>query len=242
MPLTRKIPCTVQTIIKHSDDVFTLVLEPEKSLPRFRPGQFLHLAIDDYDPSGFWPESRVFSIASSDNHLSSLTISYSVKGTFTARMANELFEGARVWVKLPYGEFIIQSGEDVVLLAGGTGITAFTAFIESLDADHPDETRLFYGARNESLLLYEGMISSVAGSTPAFSTHYYLEELTAPRNDGGQIYFPGRLSIDGIIRHLSHPEGYSYYLSGPPEMLNVFSHQLVDCGIEKCRVRIDAWE
>ena len=37
---------------------------PNGRAPRFRPGQFLHLALDAYDPSGFWPDSRVFSIAS----------------------------------------------------------------------------------------------------------------------------------------------------------------------------------
>ena len=30
----------------------------------FKPGQFLHLALDAFEPGGFWPESRVFSIAS----------------------------------------------------------------------------------------------------------------------------------------------------------------------------------
>ena len=107
MPLTRKIPCVIQKITRNSDDVFSLVLKPEKLLPRYRSGQFLHLAIDNYDHSGFWPESRVFSIASSSNDLGILKISYSVKGKFTARMAKELHEGSHVWVKLPYGDFVI---------------------------------------------------------------------------------------------------------------------------------------
>ena len=41
--------------------------------PLFKPGQFLHLAIDPYDGAGFWPESRVFSIASSPRDRDRLT-------------------------------------------------------------------------------------------------------------------------------------------------------------------------
>ena len=242
MPLTRKIPCKIQTITRHSDDVFSLILEPEKPLPKYRSGQFLHLAIDDYDPSGFWPESRVFSIASSSNDLSTLEISYSIKGKFTARMAKELFEGAHVWVKLPYGEFIIQDGQNAVLIAGGTGITAFTAFIKSMTEDNTDDVQLFYGAREVSLLIYDEMILAVEDLVPAFSTHFYLENLISPKEINDRVYFPGRLSVDVILSRLSIPSRYIYYLSGPPEMLKLFSKQLIDRGIDKANVRIDAWE
>ena len=33
---------------------------------------------------------------------------------------------------MPYGDFVIDGAADVVLFAGGTGITAFTAFLEDL--------------------------------------------------------------------------------------------------------------
>lgn len=40
--------------------------------------------------------------------------------------------GGTVWVKLPYGDFVIDDSHSSVLIAGGTGISAFTAFIEAL--------------------------------------------------------------------------------------------------------------
>src|ERR1035438_8343115 len=95
-------------------------------------GQFLHLTVDDYDPSGFWPESRVFSIASSPRERKRLRICYSVKGRYTTKMEQVLKVGGEVWVKLPYGDFVIDGSNDAVLLAGGTGISAFTAFLQSL--------------------------------------------------------------------------------------------------------------
>ena len=59
-----KLPATVATVIEHDAETRTFVLAPARPLPRFRPGQFLHLALDGYDPAGHWPDSRVFSIAS----------------------------------------------------------------------------------------------------------------------------------------------------------------------------------
>jgi len=54
----------VLSVIHHDDTVSTITLKPSRRLPNFKPGQFLHLALDPYDPTvGFWPESRVFSIA-----------------------------------------------------------------------------------------------------------------------------------------------------------------------------------
>ena len=60
-----KLPAEVENIIHHTDGVKSFIMKPLKPCPNFKPGQFLHLAIDEYDPSFHWPESRVFSIANS---------------------------------------------------------------------------------------------------------------------------------------------------------------------------------
>ena len=63
--VVRRMPCTVRDVIDHGERVYTVDLAPSMPVPRFTPGQFLHLALDPYQADGFWPESRVFSIASS---------------------------------------------------------------------------------------------------------------------------------------------------------------------------------
>src|SRR6476469_4200804 len=135
MAPAQKLRCTVDGVIAHGDRVYTVTLRPERPAPRFRAGQFLHMALDAYDPTGFWPESRVFSIASAPSQRDLLRITYSVQGAFTARMEAGLVPGREVWVKMPYGHFIIEPRGEVVLLAGGTGITAFTAFLEQLGGE-----------------------------------------------------------------------------------------------------------
>src|SRR5215203_4942761 len=113
--MAQKLRCVVERIVDHGEQVYTLALRPERPVPRFRAGQFLHLALDAYDPTGFWPESRVFSIASAPAGRDLVRITYAVHGRFTARMEAELREGRQVWIKLPYGDFVIDSQSDVVL-------------------------------------------------------------------------------------------------------------------------------
>src|ERR1700730_523252 len=150
--MPQKLGCVVERVVAHGERVYTLALRPEKLVPRFRAGQFLHLALDPYDPSSFWPESRVFSIASSPSRRDTVQITYAVHGRFTARMESDLVEGREVWIKMPYGDFVVDSGADVALFAGGTGVTAFTAFLEGLTPDAHQSVTLARGPRTNTLL------------------------------------------------------------------------------------------
>lgn len=106
--MPRKIQYRVVSLTDHGGRVYTVDLIPVIPLTVFRPGQFLHLTVDDYDPAGFWPESRVCSIASSPLDRHTIRICYSVKGRYTEKMEQLLKVGAGVWIKLPYGEFLID--------------------------------------------------------------------------------------------------------------------------------------
>ena len=166
MAVVRRMPCTVRGVIDHGERVYTVDLEPSMAVPRFTPGQFLHLALDPYEADGFWPESRVFSIASSPEERDRLSITYAVKGAFTTRMERELAVGGSAWVKLPYGEFVVEPDRDAVLFAGGTGITAFTAFLRSLAPERSSRVLLFYGARTPDLFVYGDLVRTRAQRRP----------------------------------------------------------------------------
>jgi ferredoxin-NADP reductase len=239
VPLIRKIKCTVQEIENHGSHVYSLTLQPEKEIPVFQPGQFLHLAIDPYDPSGFWPDSRAFSIASSPQERDTLRLAYSVKGAFTARMEKELQPGREVWVKMPYGDFLVSPTEPVTLIAGGTGITAFTAFLASLTPEYPQEVHLFYGAREPGLLLYRTHFEDMSRTNPNFHLHLAVEQ-GCPENDRG--CHTGPLSIEWILETMQQPDRQIFFLSGPPAMLNKFTADLEQHGIKAGKIRVDAWE
>jgi ferredoxin-NADP reductase len=239
MGVTQKLACLVETIDAHGEHVYSVTLRPQRPAPRFRAGQFLHLALDPYDPTGFWPESRVFSIASSPADRSQLRITYAVHGEFTARMENELVEGRQVWIKMPYGDFLIEEGADVMLFAGGTGITAFTAFLETLPGSAPHSVALAFGARRAALLIYRDVLERCAGRRAAVSVSYFVEHPGAGDPSGT---IAGQVTLDAIWPRIERPFGTGYYIAGPPSMLRSIGDGLRARDIAPEAIHVDCWE
>jgi ferredoxin-NADP reductase len=241
-----KIKTTVINIISHSDNIFTIELKSEKRIPRYEPGQFLHLALDEYDIcGGFWPDSRVFSIASSCEQ-DTITLVYSVKGSFTSRMCNELVVGKQLWIKLPFGCFTIEktSQEDLVLIAGGTGIAPYIPYLQSELREPSGRKILFvYGVRKPEHLLFDSVLSESLARLPNFDLIIF--------NESGKM-IPGPLfekisSIKGLVDvqlvfekscALRNP---LYFISGPPGMIQNVKQALSDQHVENDRIKIDDW-
>jgi ferredoxin-NADP reductase len=240
MAVIQKLCCKVQRLVDHGEHVYTIDLVSDKLFPIFKPGQFLHLALDAYDPAGYWPDSRVFSIASPPHQRERLSITYSVRGRFTARMEEELTEGKTVWVKMPYGEFTIQAMGDVVLLAGGTGITPFIAFLSGLSVNFAQKIYLAYGARTADLLIYRNPIDQCAKKARHLRQWYFVEEGHVDPSLTGPIL--GKLSVKDIWGQIDDPFASMFYLSGPPDMIKTISHDLKDRGVGIDAIRVDAWE
>ena len=240
--MPQKVSCVVEQIVDHGERVYTLALRPERAVPRFRAGQFLHLALDPYDPTGFWPESRVFSIASPPAERGLVRITYAVHGRFTARMEHDLAEGKEIWIKMPYGDFVIDSASDVVLFAGGTGVTAFTAFLEDLTPANPQPVTLAYGARTPRLLIYRDVVERCARRVPSLGVAYFVEDAVTDAGEGEPLPVnTGRVSVDAIWPRLRRPLDTMYYISGPPPMLRGIGDDLRARHISPEAIHIDAW-
>jgi len=238
-----KIKCFVASIDNFNNEVFILKIKPTKRLPHFKPGQFLHLAIDPFDPSdGFWPESRVFSIASAPFD-PEIKIAYAVKGVFTKRMRDEIYEGKEVWIKLPYGYFTIDTStnNETVMVAGGTGITPFISFISAgLNMPNSIPMRLVYGFKKSEFFLFKNIIAEAIKSFRDFKVSIFCEEDIKQIEDFH--IKKGKISFDSIWEISQDPHNSVYYLSGPIQMIKLFKENLMEKGIAQNRIRIDEWE
>jgi ferredoxin-NADP reductase len=236
--VTQKLRCSVERLAPHGGGVYTVWLRPERPAPRFRPGQFLHLALDAYDPSGFWPDSRAFSIASAPGERERIRLTYAVHGRFTTRMEAELAEGREVWIKMPHGDFVIDGRDDVALFAGGTGITAFTAFLDG-PACADRRVAVAYGARTNDLLIYRDVVDRAAERSSSLDVLYFVEAQRAGDRAGT---LPGRVSVAAVWPRLRDPFDTHYYISGPPAMLRGIGDDLRARGVGREAIHIDAWE
>jgi len=243
-----KIQAHVDQIQNHGDGIYALTLKPQRRVPRFRAGQFLHLAIDDYDPrGGFWPESRVFSISSGPLN-DKIKINYSVKGHFTTRMSEQLKEGSEVWLKLPYGDFVIEKSikedQDIVLVAGGTGLSPYLSYLEE-QVNSPGKRRvhLIYGVRKEEHILSKQLLSQCMENVEGFNIEIFVETDSAGGFLNGKVPArPGMITLDHILSSSETLENPFYFLSGPITMIQTFREGLLDAGISLDKIRIDEWE
>jgi ferredoxin-NADP reductase len=240
-----KVPATVESVTDHGNRVYSVSFVSQQRFPKFRPGQFLHLTVDPFDPtSGFWPESRVFSIASRAG-ADRVMIVYSVKGRYTEKMESHLVPGKSVWLKLPYGDFIVEGSErldgDVVLIAGGTGIAPYVPYLEDIaESGAPGrKVLLVYGVREPSLCLFRDLLSRCARATPDFTLRLHAERFPDGGPTGDMV--PGMLRLDQIVEASRDLETPVFFISGPPKMVESFKQGLLDRGVGDQRVRIDEW-
>jgi ferredoxin-NADP reductase len=238
-----KIKCTISSIICDDDALTTLILKPSRRLPNFQPGQFLHLALDPFDPTcGFWPESRVFSIASAPDD-SEITIAYAVKGAFTKRMKEELTVNKEVWIRLPYGHFNLTVSPDAetIFIAGGTGITPFISFLLN-EMHHKTGTalKLFYGVRRQESFLFTDILTKAMLHLDGFYFHAFCES-NCSQSDRFSVE-QGILSLEKIWQIVDSPLQATFYLAGPVAMIDAFKTDLMGRGVNPVKIGIDEWE
>jgi len=196
---------------------------------KFRPGQFLHLALDVYDPSYPWPESRCFSMQSSPED-EVIRITFSVKGRYTSRMVEELRPGKIVSLKLPYGDLFSGSfsKSDCVFIAGGTGITPFLSLFNSPEFSQFEKPKLYFGIKSTAYNIYTEELKKSQVINKGFSEKLCYEDVD------------GMLNIQSIFSE--NGKEATYFISGPPAMIAGFRKQLTASGVEDSHIITDDWE
>jgi len=230
-----KVKALVTRVVKHTPSVVSYQFAPQGRVPKFHPGQFLHLALDAYSPDRPWPESRVFSIASATSERArELSVTISVKGAYTQRIFNALQEGSECWLKLPYGEFLFPDDSPLVLIAGGVGITPFLSLLKNrLEMKSGQPIHLFYGVRSAEYYLFDELLKRCEAEMSNFCMTVYCEDGSLPGNKG---------ILDITAIHSTAPQKAIFFLSGPPAMIRAFRKRLRDLGIDGERIRVDDWE
>jgi len=192
-------------------------------------GQFLHLALDPYDPSEPWPDSRCFSIVSPPEE-KELTIIFSPKGKFTNKMAKGLNEGGDYFLKLPYGSLFegIPSYDNCVFIAGGTGVAPYLSLFNST-GEFPKYTNphLYLGVRSPEYNIYDSYLER------AERINRGLKRTIVNERESGY------LDIAMLLKR--HGET-TYFISGPPLMIKNFKGFLLEKGVDGRFVRTDEWE
>jgi ferredoxin-NADP reductase len=227
MAMVRKYRSRVVSVAQAMEGVFTVIFESLDKKYKFKPGQFLHLTVDSYDPAMAWPESRCFSIQSPPAD-SDIKITFSKKGTFTKRMSSELTVGKEVTLKMPYGDLFQKAHkkENAIFIAGGTGITPFLSLFNDKHFEEYQDARLYLGIRNQRSHIYQDDLNKAL----VLNSSLKVQIVNQATN--------GLMKIEQIIK--DNEKDSTYFVSGPPGMITYVKDNLTKNDVRD--IRTDDWE
>ncbi|HYC00178.1 MAG TPA: ferredoxin--NADP reductase [Candidatus Limnocylindrales bacterium] len=212
----------VRRIVRETADASSIVFEiPPKlrDLFAYQAGQFLTLQLP-YQGRTLY---RCYSLAScpvtETEH--KVTVKRVADGRISNWINDNLKEGDVVKVLPPGGMFVLGPRDvDLVLLAGGSGITPVISIIKTALATTRRSLRLIYANRDEDCIIFRGELDDLAARNP----------------DRLQVIH--RLDVrDGFIddaavrRYIADRIGAEFYICGPGPFMDTVEKTLVAAGV-----------
>jgi NAD(P)H-flavin reductase len=182
----------------------------------FIPGQYVMISFPD-DPENRKP----FSVITYDAKANEITFWILKKGIFTSRLFSSQ-KWQKIIVSKAYGRFVLpEEKKDIVMIAGGIGITPFYSMIDyALKNKINIPISLFYSARTEEEMAYLEDLKNIR-SKNIKRYYFFTREKSRIKN-----LFNSRIDIDILKNKLHELEKYRFYICGPGEMMKDLISQL----------------
>lgn len=223
-------------VIQQVPEVRTLRFERPEGFS-FRPGQFVLIA---QEVNG-QVKKRAYSIASSPTEPCIDITLKRVQGGQVSPLLYEKKPGEVLEVKGPYGRFYLDEEhmDNIVLVAGGTGITPARSIIKYLVDKKLDHVKvsLFQGARNPEELIYHQEFEHIHHEHHNIGIYFTVDAAEG-------AYWPwqqGHITVDFIKSCAHQLVEPIYYLCGPPRMVENLMHDLEEAGVPPQHIHTDRW-
>jgi glycine betaine catabolism B len=202
-------------------------------LPPFRPGQYVNVFVD---VDGV-PTSRPYSIASPPGEkLLELTVKDKPGGFVAPYLLNQVEVGDELETTGPSGGFYHEpliDGEDLVFLAGGSGITPFMGIIrDAVCQGLPLKMHLLYGCRVPEEAIYGAELAALAAGHPGL--RYTLVISEPPPGYPG---LAGLLDAALIRNQVGEVAGKTFYICGPNLMYDFCLPALEALGVPRHKIK-----
>ena len=210
----------LKRIDTETEDTFTLVFDRPKWL-RFKPGQFCFLRIDC---KGLYAR-HPFTIASEPQD-QELRFTIKNTGRFT-NVAKNLNSGSYVNIDGPFGKFgISNTYHDIVMIAGGVGITPFISMVDNLIKTNDNRNIiLLYGSQKYDNIIFKDKIDKIKNKN--FKKLYILSE----DENIGDFCEKGFLNKTILDNHVIKFHKSKFYICGPEIMKKAVNSYLYDFGV-----------
>jgi ferredoxin-NADP reductase len=220
----------------------TFHFEPDEEI-EWQPGQYLRYRIEkpDHDERG---ENRFFSIASApfENRIQLTTRFTSEKGSSLKQILQGFQIGDEVEAFGPMGHFTAEEAEqELVLIAGGIGITPFRSILLDLDHQGKDiKATLLYASRTGEVV-FKKELEELAKKHPQFKIYYIIsnEPATETQISENIKILPGKIDAALIKSLIIDLQSSITYISGPESMVMDLERVIWDMGIPKGQTKRD---
>lgn len=205
------------------------------AFPFFRGGQYVSLQMK----IGESLVSRPYSIVSTPQQALQNKLVLAVENAgFVSEYLNKTAKvGDRFVMTEPSGEFhyeTLRDSEQIICIAGGSGITPFLSMAGSLaDGDESYSMLLFYGARTAAQLAYKAELDELTQRCNRLKVIYVLSDEAQPGCESGFV------SAE-LMKKYTDLTDRTFFLCGPPAMYEFISKELAPLNLPQKAVHRDA--
>lgn len=230
---------------------FYLRSQDRRSLPPFKPGQYLTFRL--HLPGDKKPLIRCYSLsdcAKPDYYR--VTIKKVPpppdKPDFSPGRASSHFHdrleiGNILDVKAPSGHFFLDTSKQtpIVLIAGGIGITPVLSMLNAVvESGSKREVWFFLGVKNSVQHPMKAHLEALSRANDNVHLCVCYSQPTKYCIEGIDFDHVGYVSVE-LMRRLLKSNGYEFYLCGPPPMMTALYQQLKAWGVPEQRIRHEAF-
>ena len=205
---------------------------------RFVPGQFV--TVTDPEDDATPPRRKAYSISSSPLDAGRVEVTVRDMGSFGDRFYH-LAAGRLLSVIPPRGHFTLDPvvTDDLVLTAGGSGVTPYRGFLRYLRAkSHARPVTLLYSARLPADLIFDAEFRRHAAECPWFR---YVPTVTRLDPSAPFDGLRGRLTAEMARPAARDPARTTWYACGPNEFVDASLAIAEALGIPKEKRRKEKW-
>ncbi len=240
---------TIVKVEKESHDT-TSIYFSGPDMERFKnrkPGQFASIRVFQ---NGGWSDPHPFTLSCAPGD-ATLRMTIKKSGAFTSTIP-EIQPGTPIQCSGPFGQFCHDIGakKEIVMIAGGVGITPFLSVLRHFQETGADSNILLFWANKTPEDAFAAReLEAFTTSLKLHVVHVFSrvaqeDQKPAPAFTDGR---PGRVSQEygrldqtKLLRHIGSLDA-SFFLCGPPPMQQAVLAELAQCGVEPGQVEKEAF-
>ena len=199
----------------------------------FTPGQYLTLTLDTREG----PQTKPFSHCDAPGDPESLILTRMTGSAFKDALA-ALHPGDRVTMSGPFGKLTLPEGVDrAAFLVGGVGITPMRSIVrDSVQRATGLTALVFDGNLDESCIPLREEFDRWQREQPGIGFVHVLER--PGEQWAGER---GYVSPEIVLRHCDPADGWHWFVSGPPAMVDAMARVLVAVGVDAVRTHVESF-